>query len=119
MLMDLSQAGQMHSEWKIKFRMAIAKQETLDAANISSDRECPLGKWLHGEAKGKFDGLPAYADCVIRHATFHQEAGKVAQTINAKNFSQAKTMMNANTPYALAANNFIISLGMMKKEAGL
>ena len=40
--MDLDQAGQMHSEWKIKLRMAIAKQETLDAASISTDNQCAL-----------------------------------------------------------------------------
>ena len=32
--MDLNQAGQTHSEWKIKLRMAIAKQEALDAARF-------------------------------------------------------------------------------------
>jgi methyl-accepting chemotaxis protein len=117
--MDLAQAGQMHSEWKIKLRMAIAKQETLDANAILTDDECPLGKWLHGEAKAKFSGLPSFSECVERHAAFHREAGKVAQTINAKDFAQAKTMMDANTPYALAANNFIISLGQLKQQARL
>lgn len=114
--MDLAQAGQAHSEWKIKLRMAIAKQDTLDATVISADNQCLLGKWLHGEARGKFSSLPSYAECVSKHAIFHQEAGKVAQAINAKNFTQAKAMMEANTPYALAANNFIISLGILKKE---
>jgi hypothetical protein len=117
--MDLNQAGQTHSEWKIKLRMAIAKQETLDAAVIAADNQCLFGKWLHGEAKVKYGKLPAYADCASKHAAFHQEAGKVAQTINAKDFTQAKSMMDANTPYALAANGFIIALGLLKKESGL
>ena len=69
--------------------------------------------------KAKFGKLPSYTECVAKHAAFHREAGKVAQTINARNFAQAKTMMDANTPYALAANDFIISLGILKKEAGL
>jgi hypothetical protein len=117
--MDLDQAGQMHSQWKITLRMAIAKQETLDASAIATDNQCPLGKWLHGEAQGKFGKLPSYGECVSKHAAFHQEAGKVAQAINAKNFTQAKTMMDANTPYVLAANGFIIALGTLKKESGL
>jgi hypothetical protein len=117
--MDLNQAGQTHSEWKIKLRMAIAKQEALDAAQISADSQCLLGQWLHGEAKGKFGGLASFTDCVSKHAAFHQEAGRVAQTINAKNFTQAKAMMDANTPYALAANDFIISLGILRKEASV
>lgn len=117
--MDLNQAGQAHSEWKIKLRMAIAKKESLDAAALSAENQCAFGQWLLGEAKGKYGMLPAYADCVSKHAAFHQEAGKVAQTINAGNFTQAKSMMDANTPYALAANGFIIALGTLKKESGL
>jgi methyl-accepting chemotaxis protein len=69
--------------------------------------------------EGKYGGMPSYADCVSKHAAFHQEAGKVAQTINAKSFTHAKEMMGANTPYALAANDFIIAIGVLKKEAGL
>jgi hypothetical protein len=115
--MDLDQAGQAHSEWKIKLRMAIAKQEQVDAVVISSDSQCPLGQWLHGEAKGKFGSLPPYAECLSRHAAFHEQAGKVAHAINSKNFTQAKTMMEANTPYAFAVNDFIIALGKLKKVA--
>jgi len=117
--MDFELARQAHNEWKIKLRTAIAKQEHLDAASISSDNRCQLGEWLHGEAKVKYGKLASYADCVSKHAAFHQEAGKVAQTINLKNYAQAKTMMDANTPYALAANAFIIAMGVLKKEAGL
>jgi methyl-accepting chemotaxis protein len=117
--MDLDQAGQAHSDWKIKLRMAIAKKEALDAAAITAENQCAFGQWLLGEAKGKYGKLPAYADCVSKHAAFHHEAGKVAQTINSGNYGQAKTMMDANTPYALAANGFIIALGTLKKEAGL
>ena len=117
--MDLNQAGQAHSEWKIKLRMAIAKRETLDAPALAADNQCLFGKWLHGEAKGKYGKLPAYADCLSKHAAFHQEAGKVAQAINAGDFALAKSMMDANTPYALAANAFIIALGTLKKESGL
>ena len=117
--MNLGLAGQAHNEWKIKLRMAIAKQEQVDATSISSDNRCQLGEWLRGEAKVKYGGLASYADCVSKHAAFHQEAGKVAQAINLKNYAQAKSMMDASTPYALAANAFIIALGMLKKEAGL
>jgi methyl-accepting chemotaxis protein len=117
--MDLNQAGQAHSEWKIKLRMAIAKQETLDAGSMSADDQCPLGQWMHGEAKAKFGNLPSFADCVVKHAAFHKEVGKVAQAINAKNYTAAKTMMDANTPYALAANEFIVALGTLRKEAGV
>jgi len=51
--MDLNQAGTAHAEWKVKLRMAIAKQEQLDAVTIGTDNACALGKWLHGAAKAQ------------------------------------------------------------------
>ena len=52
--MDLDVASQAHAQWKVKLRMAIGKQETLDAASISADNCWPLGKSLHGEARGHY-----------------------------------------------------------------
>lgn len=98
--------------------MAIAKQETLDAASISADNCCPLGKWLHGDARGHYGKLPAYRECVDRHAAFHREAGAVATAINQKRFSQAEKMLEAGTPYA-AASSAVGSaiLGLKKASA--
>jgi hypothetical protein len=117
--MDLELAWRVHNEWKIKLRIAIAKQEQVDSSSISADNRCQLGEWLHGEAKLKYGKLTFYSDCVSKHSAFHQEAGKVAQAINSKNYALAKTMMEANTPYALAANAFVIAIGTLKKDANL
>lgn len=101
--MDLNTASQAHAEWKVKLRMAIAKKETLDANTISADNCCPLGKWLHGEAKSAYSTLPAYRDCVTRHANFHREAGAVARLINAGDYAKAASQLDAGTPYAAAS----------------
>ena len=45
--MDLNQAIEKHAEWKVKFRSAIVKKESMDAGTISKDNCCELGKWLH------------------------------------------------------------------------
>ncbi|HXG49160.1 MAG TPA: CZB domain-containing protein, partial [Methylomirabilota bacterium] len=84
--MDLNQAIEKHAEWKLKFRAAISKQETMDAATIAQDNCCELGKWLHGEAKSRFGALKSYAECVSKHAEFHTEASKAAQAINARKY---------------------------------
>jgi methyl-accepting chemotaxis protein len=113
--MDLDVASTAHSEWKVKLRLAIAKQEKLDAATIALDNCCPLGKWLHGEAKGLFTSLPAYKDCMAKHAVFHREAGKVALMINAGNFGAASKMLEAGTPYALASTSVGSAILGLKK----
>jgi methyl-accepting chemotaxis protein len=114
--MDLDQAIQAHSSWKIKFRTAITKQETMDAATISKDNCCDLGKWLHGDGKLEFGALASHADCVAKHAMFHTEAGKVATLINAKRYSDAQRMIDADTPYAKASLAVAGAIMQLKAE---
>ena len=117
--MDLNQAIAKHTEWKTKFRTAISKQETMDAETISKDNCCELGKWLHGESKPKMAKLPSHADCVRKHALFHVEAGTVARTINAKEYTAAEAMLNPNTSYWNASTALVIAIMHLVKEAGL
>lgn len=117
--MDLQTAIQAHGEWKVKLRSAIIKKEKLDAQSIGRDDACALGKWLHGEGKAKFGGLPTYTGCVHKHATFHQEAGKVAVAINAGRYEDADRMLAGGSSYAAASSavgGAILALG---KDAGL
>jgi len=117
--MDLDQAIAKHAEWKLKFRSAISKQETMDVTTIAKDNCCDLGKWLHGEAKVKFGKLNSYTQCVSKHAEFHTQASKVAQAINAKKYSEAEAMINSGTPYAQASSAVGVAVMALRKEAGL
>lgn len=117
--MDLSKAVEKHAEWKVKFRSAISKQETLDAETVSKDNCCELGKWLHGDSKLKLGQFTSYHDCVAKHAVFHLEAGKVARTINLGKYAEAEAMLNVGTPYTTASNAVGIAISRLKKEASL
>ena len=117
--MDLGQAIQKHAEWKIKFRTAIEKQETVDAATIARDDCCELGKWLHGDGRRLFGARQSYLPCVQRHAAFHVEAAKVAQAINGKRFAQAETMLDGDSAYAEASSAVGVAIMKLKKEAAL
>lgn len=117
--MDLDQAIQKHAEWKIKFRSAISKQETMDAATISKDNCCDFGKWLYGDAKTKIGHYASYSECVTKHAAFHVEAGKVATAINHKKYVEAEKMIGSNTSYASASTAVAGTILKLKKEAKL
>lgn len=117
--MDLDHAIQKHAEWRIKFRSAISKQETMDTANVSKDGCCDFGKWLHGEARSKFGKLDSYSECVSKHAAFHVEAGKVAAAINQKKYVEAEKMIGMNTPYAAASTSVAGAILKLKKESQL
>jgi methyl-accepting chemotaxis protein len=117
--MDLDKALQAHGEWKLKLRTAINKKEQLDAKTISADNCCPLGQWLHGEARGKYNTLRAYTQCVSKHADFHREAGKIASAINQGKYAEAEAMLNGGTPYAAASSAVGGAILGLKKEAAL
>jgi len=117
--MDLDNAISKHAEWKLKFRSAISKEETMDIDTISKDNCCELGKWLHGEAKSRFGNMASYSDCVSKHAAFHLEAGKVAAAINSKKYTLAETMLDSGTPYAASSSAVGVAIMRLKKEAGI
>lgn len=117
--MDLNEAIQAHSAWKMRLRSAITHHETLDEATIQRDDCCKLGRWLHGEARSSFGKLASHADCVKKHAAFHQAAGKVAGEINARHYAEAEAMLASKSEYAKASNEVIFAIGTLKKEAGL
>jgi methyl-accepting chemotaxis protein len=118
-MMDLNQAIAKHAEWKLKFRSAISRQETMDTETISKDSFCELGKWLHGESKAKFGKFASHSECVSKHAAFHVEAGKIARTINSKKYTEAAAMLGAGTSYSAVSSAVGVAILHLKKEAGL
>ena len=117
--MNLDAAIEKHAEWKVKFRSAIAKKETMDAHVIAKDDCCELGKWLHGEGKSQYGKLGSHGDCLAKHAVFHAEAGKVAIAINAKDYGGAEAMIAHGTPYSTASSAVGVAIINLKRDAGL
>jgi len=116
--MNLTEALDAHAAWKTKLRGAIAKREKLDAATICRDNACALGKWLHGEGKGSYGRHASFTDCVAKHASFHKEAGKVAEAINAGQYEDAERMLGAGTSYAQASSSVGVAIQRLRKDAG-
>ena len=115
--MNLTQAISKHIEWKVKFMSTILKQESMDTETISKDNCCELGKWLHEDGKAQFGNLASYAICLDKHATFHKEAGKIADKINEKKFSDAEAMLNVGQPYTTSSNNLNLAIKNLENEA--
>jgi len=107
---DLSKAIEAHVQWKTKFRMAIQKQESMDAVTISRDDCCEVGKWLHGEGRKQHGQLPSFQEVVREHAKFHKVAGNVATTINAKRFAEAEQIISNGTEFASQSSAVDVAL---------
>ncbi len=116
---DLNSAIKAHADWKLKLRHAITAHETLDADTVSRDDCCTLGKWVHGPDGKKFSHVPVFSELVRRHADFHQEAGRVAQTINQKEYAKASQMLEAHAPFSKASQVVIHAIRQLKSDAGI
>jgi methyl-accepting chemotaxis protein len=113
---DLDAATDKHMDWKIKLRGAISRQEQLDASSISKDNCCELGHWLHSHGNAKFGQNPDFQALVTLHRTFHSEAGKVAELINAKEYSKAEDALRAGTGYSIASDSVCTAIHSLKKH---
>jgi len=115
--MHLGNAIAAHDEWKARFRAAINANEMLDTTTISADNHCELGKWLHGEGKRLFGKLSMHPHCVATHKIFHQEAGRIAEAINAKKFVEADSMLAAHTHFSKTSIALTAAILRLNKDA--
>lgn len=102
---DFDKVIAAHQQWRVTLRNAVLKHKKLDADNIRRDDCCALGKWIYGGGGKRWGQEPLFTELIKHHKTFHQEAGKVADTINANNMAQAGKMMENDTPFVKAGHN--------------
>ncbi len=117
--MNFDEAREQHAQWRFKFRGAIRQNETMDVAAIAKDDQCDLGKWLYGEAKGKYSRLSSYTDCVKTHAHFHVAASNVAKVINEEKYKEAWALLGMGSEFSLATAAIVSALDLLQNEAGV
>ena len=99
--MNFDDAITAHSQWRIRLQGVIAgtNQEKLDPQVVALDNKCPLGQWIHGEAKAQFATLGEYPDLVKKHAEFHQCAAAVLHQLASGKVAEAKESVNQGAFY--------------------
>lgn len=117
--MDLDNAIAAHAEWKTTLRKAIQQKEQLDVMTLSDDNKCPLGQWLHGDAKDKYGTLESHSRCIAKHSEFHKCVGDVATLVNAGKYTEAEQMLSGGTKYSTASSAVGGAIIGLRKEAGI
>jgi methyl-accepting chemotaxis protein len=112
---DFDSAIEAHRQWKVKLRSAIDKKEQLDAATISRDDCCTLGRWVHGPGQQQWGHRPNFVDLVDKHAHFHQAAGEVARKINAGAYLEAERLIGSGSTFADLSSEVAMVLTQAKK----
>jgi methyl-accepting chemotaxis protein len=117
--MDLQHVIEKHSEWLVKFRSAMKKHEKLDTATILRDDACEIGKWFKGSGRSEHGQHASFKDCAAKHSAFHVQAGKVAEVINAGDYTKAEQLLANGGGYARASQELGVAIQKLKKDAGL
>jgi len=115
--LDFDKVIAAHAQWKTKFRAAITRKESLDAATIARDDQCELGRWIHSTGKARFGHDAGFMQLLGEHRIFHKCAGDVAQTINARRYEQAMHMIDGQSEFGRASSQVTGTLSRMKHVA--
>ena len=116
-MLNFDSAIHKHTLWKSRFRAAISQDATLDVAAIEKDDCCELGRWLAGDGNSRFSKLTNYAHCVLSHAAFHKEAGRVARLINEKKYTEAEAMLGEESPFSRLSCVLLSAFAELEREA--
>ena len=115
--MDFQQAIQAHVDWKIKLASYLARPDhSLNAATVSQESGCELGRWLKGEGR-KYAASPEFVKLVADHARFHMAASEVIRKADSGQRVAEEVALGARSEYASASNAVVAALMKMKLKA--
>jgi methyl-accepting chemotaxis protein len=117
--MDLNSALQKHTAWKHKFLTSLRSNEKLDVPSISKDTICELGNWLNGKGRKLYAKYDSYARCVVDHAAFHVEAGRIATAANANRLPEAQRLIAPGSTFDTLSKKVSLLIVELKNEAGI
>lgn len=112
--MNFDDAIKSHVMWKTKLASYINKPDhSLNASVVAADKNCELGKWLHGEGS-KHASLAEYSTLASDHARFHKAAGAIiAKADSGQNVSE-EIALGGRSEYASASSSVVSSLMALK-----
>ncbi len=105
-----------HVAWKTRLRNAALRGTVMDAEQISCDDCCPLGRWLHGDGRGRWGHRPAFSELVDRHAEFHREAGAVARLVNAQQSAEALAKLGPGTAFSRSTQATLLAIRRVQDD---
>lgn len=116
--MDFDHAIAAHSKWKATLTEYLKKPDrSLNAAQVSLDNVCELGKWIAGEGR-QYATLPEFAKVKDDHARFHKVAAQVVERANAGERLVEETALGARSDFASASSAVVRSIVALKSKVG-
>jgi len=81
--LNMKEALDAHMAWTKRIEKLLVDEDAggYPIAEVSADRNCVLGKWLHNEAKLKFSAMQEYHELRNVHAGFHLHVGGILNDV--------------------------------------
>jgi hypothetical protein len=114
--MNFDDCVKAHVAWKGKLQSYLKKPDkSLSPTTVESDRNCDLGKWLHGEG-AKFASNPKFSQLVAEHAKFHKAAAGVIRHADTGKNVVEETALGGNSEFSTASAKVVGLIMECKKE---
>ncbi|HMN94591.1 MAG TPA: methyl-accepting chemotaxis protein [Hydrogenophaga sp.] len=112
--LDTAQALQEHQQYTVDLRNAVLRKLTLDADRFGRTDCCHLGAWIGGAGGQRHAHTPAFREMVRHHQAVHDQAQRVCQALNDRNYPQAQALLEAGHIQQSTRS----MMGVLKKLAG-
>jgi methyl-accepting chemotaxis protein len=117
MQVNWDDAVKAHAAWKMKLLDYIRDpSKKLDPAVVGVDNRCPLGQWLHGDAKAKLGGVPEFETLVAEHARFHRAVGCAVEEVNAGKVLNDQAVLGWESEYAASSRSVVTAITTLKRK---
>ncbi len=114
--LDFDEAVSIHSKWKRKLRLSMAKHdESMGPADVSLDHKCVLGQWIYGEG-ATYSSLPEYTRLKYEHARFHTVAAELLKKANSGESVSAEMAPCSNSEFSTSSAAIVMAIIAMKKR---
>jgi len=80
--LDFAAARTAHLAWRGRLREFLDGRKDLSLNEVTSSRECQLGRWLYGEGRSQHKHLPGMAELERVHASLHESIGNLVKLKN-------------------------------------
>jgi methyl-accepting chemotaxis protein len=110
-------AVKAHAAWKMRLSAYIRNPDkSIDPAVVGRDDRCPLGQWLHGDAKKRLSILPEYRTLIAEHARFHRAVGAAVEQANAGKKVSDQVILGWDSEFAASSRNIVSIIVQLKKK---
>lgn len=95
--LSIGEALQSHSAWIQRFEEALKDKgsQQIDAAQVSHDDRCVLGKWLYAQdTQDRFKRSPDFIVLCETHSAFHRNASLVISALRLGDEQEAQLLLD-------------------------